>query len=175
MFQFRAHKNDNQTCEYFTLFSYGASLVDNEAGIVRHGQQPGNDGAPKLDGPFYTANWTERTVKPGSVPLPGNDDNRGSVGLLPSIMSYVAVSIYSLSALRSQELTFQCTKQGKGMNPDTRVPEKPLNMTQPTPQRVNAAGTHHYTKVCYVEIDAQCALVYLFPPAAPKGLVSGAV
>ncbi|KAI0767892.1 hypothetical protein BC629DRAFT_1442487 [Irpex lacteus] len=106
-YQFRAHKNDNQTW------------------IVRHGQQPGNDGAPQMDGPRYVANFTERTVKAGSLPLPGNDDHRGSVGILPSVMSYVA---------------------GKGIHPDQRVPEKPLNMTQPTPQRVNAAGTHHYTK-----------------------------
>lgn len=38
-------------------------------------------------------------------------------------------------------------KQGKGLDPDPHVPEHPQNKQQPTPQRVNAAGTHHYTKV----------------------------
>ncbi|KAI0087337.1 hypothetical protein BDY19DRAFT_907522 [Irpex rosettiformis] len=116
LYQFRAHKNDNQTW------------------IVRHGQQPGNEGAPPMNGPYYTAKWTPQEVKPGSVPLPGNEDHRGSVGLLPYVMSFIA---------------------GKGINPDPRVPEHPLNKTQPAPQRLNAAGTHFYTKACFI---APCTL-----------------
>ncbi|KAI0701335.1 hypothetical protein BC835DRAFT_241001 [Cytidiella melzeri] len=125
LFQFRAHKKDNQTCELSECVQTELTAILPTTGIVRHGQQPGNDGAPKADGQRYVANWKEREVKTGSFPLPGNDDHRGSEGLLASVMSFVA---------------------GKGLNPDPRVPEEILNKTQPTPQRVNAAGTHHYTK-----------------------------
>lgn len=121
-----------------------------------------------MDGPRYVANFTERTVKAGSVPLPGNDDHRGSVGILPSVMSYVAVSPFCNNQ-KDHRLT---AKQGKGIHPDQRVPEKPLNMTQPTPQRVNAAGTHHYTKVgSSPHMYIICCLQSSISPASPEGLI----
>lgn len=62
-------------------------------GITRHGQQPGINGAPAMTGPRIVANVdTDGPVKPSFLPLPGNDDNRGSEGVLARTMSYVAVS-----------------------------------------------------------------------------------
>lgn len=99
-----------------------------------------------MTGPRIVANVdTERPPKPSQLPLPGNDDHRGSEGILARAMSYVAVSFYT--CVRLVVAIDHSQKQGKGINPDPHVPEKPLNKQQPAPQRINAAGTHHYTKV----------------------------
>ncbi|EKM58048.1 uncharacterized protein PHACADRAFT_88807 [Phanerochaete carnosa HHB-10118-sp] len=59
------------------------------------------------------------------IPLPGNDDNRGSEGAKAGLMSAAA---------------------GRGANPDGKVPKEPGNIPQPAPQRRNEDGSQ-YTKV----------------------------
>lgn len=109
------------------LFFYAQHFIhrrDNQPWIARHGQQPGNVNVTvRTDQPKVVT--ASIRAEPAMIPLPDNDDNRGSEGFLPRVMSFIA---------------------GKGLNPDPHVPEKPLNMTQPTQQRVNQAGTHNYTK-----------------------------
>ena len=98
------------------------------AGIVRHGQQPGNafraSTGPRL---VLMNSFVEPTnLAEAHVPLRGNDDNRGSEGIVGRIMSFVA---------------------HRGLFPDGKVPEHPENIQVPPQQRINASHTHFYTKV----------------------------
>lgn len=74
-----------------------------------------------------TSYVAETPAGPPQIPLPGNDDNRGSEGVVGRVMSVVA---------------------GRGFFPDGKAPEHPTNIQVPPMQRTNAAHTHFYTKVC---------------------------
>lgn len=62
-------------------------------GITRHGQQPGNTHMPGMTGARLCT--TNRVAEPANalaaIPLPGNDDNRGSDTFVGRLMSVVVV------------------------------------------------------------------------------------
>lgn len=63
-------------------------------GITRHGRQPGNPVHPFTGARLVlTNNHVEAPARgPATIPLPDNDDNRGSEGIVGRVMSVIAVS-----------------------------------------------------------------------------------
>jgi hypothetical protein len=124
--RFWAHRSDNQTCEdtchHLEVYTYLYA-----PGILRHGQQPGNPVYPPSGVRLVlTNNLVGSPSLAAQIPLPGNDDNRGSEGIVGRVMSVVA---------------------GRGLYPNGRAPENPGNIQVPPQQRTNEAHTHFYTKV----------------------------
>lgn len=111
---------------YYSRFA--AHRKDDQTWIARHGQQRQDllHSGPRLVGTGDGSVEESNAGKP-QVPLPGNDDNRGSEDLTGSIMSAVA---------------------GRGTNPNGKVPKDPKNVQEPAPQRRNDDGSH-YTKAGY--------------------------
>ncbi|GJE96556.1 hypothetical protein PsYK624_127530 [Phanerochaete sordida] len=109
----------------FYYAQFAAHRRDDQTWIHRHGDQVGDHSpdAPRLVTTGRGGVEPTRESAP-RVPLPGNNDNRGSEGVVGGVMSAVA---------------------GRGVDPDGKVPEKPNNIQQPAPQRRNEDGSH-YTK-----------------------------
>lgn len=87
------HKRDNQSCTSAPeRLHHGILMVT--TGIARHGQQPGNVNVTvRTDQPKVVT--ASIRAEPAMIPLPDNDDNRGSEGFLPRVMSFIAVRVVS--------------------------------------------------------------------------------
>lgn len=117
---------------YYSRFY--AHSKDDQTWITRHGQQPGNPVHPFTGSRLVlTSNYIEAPRGPAMIPLPDNDDNRGSEGVVGRVMSAVA---------------------GRGLHPDGKQPEHPKNIQVPPQQRVNAAHSHFYTKNIPFDVKA---------------------
>lgn len=83
------HRRDNQPCT-LTPKRFDRDLLTVSTGIARHGQQPGNVNVTvRTDQPKVVT--ASIRAEPAMIPLPDNDDNRGSEGFLPRVMSFIAV------------------------------------------------------------------------------------
>lgn len=142
--RFWAHSKDDQTCAYTFLYARIVALTLC-TGIIRHGQQPGNpkhtSNGTRL---VLTSNYVEPPRGPAHIPLPNNDDNRGSEGTVGRVMTFIAVSRVYLEA---GMCSCHESCQGRGLHPDGKQPEHPTNIQVPPQQRTNAAHSHFYTKV----------------------------
>lgn len=86
--QFRAHKNDNQTCMLTQSCRDADTRYSHATGIFRHGHQPGRVSIMQNEsGVVISSQDLEPHTTPGSIPLRDNADNRGSEGLLATMMS----------------------------------------------------------------------------------------